>query len=201
MRVSLEYGVLEKRVSQSIGEYEEDISLLYTVLKLFTKILSEVVAQTGVREEQQAFRKNSSTIDAIFILRQIAEKEIEFNKKTKSLTILKKPCRCKLAVNEHSIEQVMKFRYLRVDITSGKKSHRRSKGTKKESSNGIWLPKRHNLAKATYEHQLQDSYLQNLRKTNYVIRNRNKSRKYLYHETAEEHGNEDPTNHHRQNIV
>ncbi|KAI4480032.1 hypothetical protein M0802_014288, partial [Mischocyttarus mexicanus] len=71
-----------------------------------------------------------------------------------------------------------------------------SKGTNKESSNGIWLPERHNLAKQTCEHQLQDSHLVNLRKTNYVIRNRNKSRKYCYQKTAEKHGNEVPTNHH-----
>ena len=31
------------------------------------------------REEQQGFRQNRSTTDAIFIVRQIAEKSIEFN--------------------------------------------------------------------------------------------------------------------------
>ncbi|KAI4474607.1 hypothetical protein M0802_015536 [Mischocyttarus mexicanus] len=49
-------------------------------MKVFTKILSEVVAQTGISEEKQGFQKNRSTTDAIFILRQIAEKAIEFNK-------------------------------------------------------------------------------------------------------------------------
>jgi hypothetical protein len=32
------------------------------------------------REEQQGFRKNRSTIDAIFIVRQIAENTTEFNR-------------------------------------------------------------------------------------------------------------------------
>ena len=56
------------------------ITLLSAVLKLMTKILAEVIAETGINEEQQGFRKNRSTIDAIFILRQIAEKSIEHNK-------------------------------------------------------------------------------------------------------------------------
>jgi len=34
------------------------------------------------REEKQGFRKNRSTTDAIFILRQIVEKSIEFNHPT-----------------------------------------------------------------------------------------------------------------------
>lgn len=56
------------------------ISLLSTVSKLLTKVLAEEVATTGIREEQQGFRPNRSAVDAIFILRQLAEKAIEFNK-------------------------------------------------------------------------------------------------------------------------
>jgi len=33
-----------------------------------------------ISEEQQEFRFNRSTVDAIFILRQMIEKSIEFNK-------------------------------------------------------------------------------------------------------------------------
>ena len=35
---------------------------------------------TGICEEQQGLRNNKSAIDAIFIIRQITEKAIEFNK-------------------------------------------------------------------------------------------------------------------------
>lgn len=38
------------------------------------------MASTGISEEQQEFRQNRSTTDAIFILRQITKKAIEFNK-------------------------------------------------------------------------------------------------------------------------
>lgn len=56
------------------------ISLLSVVQKLLTKILAKEIAQTGISEEQQDFKQNRSTVDAIFILRQISEKAIEFNK-------------------------------------------------------------------------------------------------------------------------
>lgn len=56
------------------------ISLMSSVLKLFTKILAEEVMSTGICEEQQGFRNNRSAVDAIFIIRQITEKAIEFNK-------------------------------------------------------------------------------------------------------------------------
>ncbi|XP_057672917.1 uncharacterized protein LOC130904270 [Diorhabda carinulata] len=35
---------------------------------------------SGISEEQQGFRKNRSAIDAIFVIFQIKEKAIEFNK-------------------------------------------------------------------------------------------------------------------------
>lgn len=57
------------------------ICLLSTVLKLLTKILSQnLTEQININEEQQGFRRNRSTVDAIFILRQIIEKSIEYNK-------------------------------------------------------------------------------------------------------------------------
>ena len=48
--------------------------------KFLTKIFEEEIAHNGICEEQQGFRKNRSAIDAIFTIRQIAEKAIEFNK-------------------------------------------------------------------------------------------------------------------------
>lgn len=57
------------------------ITLLNSILKTFTKlILEELCKSIQIREEQQGFRKNRSTIDAIFIVRQIAEKSREYNK-------------------------------------------------------------------------------------------------------------------------
>ena len=57
------------------------ISLLNTAMKLLTKIITQHLSSTvSINEEQQGFRQNRSTIDAIFILRQIIEKSIEFNK-------------------------------------------------------------------------------------------------------------------------
>jgi len=49
------------------------------MLKLMTRIIIEYISnQILISEEQQGF--NRSTIDAKFILRQIIEKAIEFNK-------------------------------------------------------------------------------------------------------------------------
>ena len=55
------------------------ISLVSTMSKFLTKIFEEEFADTGICEEQQGFRKNRPAIDAIFIIRQITEKAIEFN--------------------------------------------------------------------------------------------------------------------------
>ena len=44
------------------------------------KIFKEEIADTGLCKEQQGFRKNRSAIDAIFTIRQITERAIEFNK-------------------------------------------------------------------------------------------------------------------------
>lgn len=69
-----------KKGSKAEPKNYRGITLLSTVLKLLTKIIADEVTQTGISEEQQGFRQNRSTIDAIFILRQITEKSIEFNK-------------------------------------------------------------------------------------------------------------------------
>jgi hypothetical protein len=49
-------------------------------MKMFTYILSQLLQENiKLTEEQQGFRKNRSTTDAIFILRQLIEKALEFN--------------------------------------------------------------------------------------------------------------------------
>jgi hypothetical protein len=49
--------------------------------KHFLKIIhqSKLLKYIQPREEQQGFRKNRSTTDAIFIMRRIVEKSIDFN--------------------------------------------------------------------------------------------------------------------------
>lgn len=55
--------------------------MLSSIQKIMTKILTQKINnKVYFQEEQQGFRTNRSTIDAIFILRQLIEKAIEFNK-------------------------------------------------------------------------------------------------------------------------
>jgi hypothetical protein len=71
---------LFKKGSKTNPDNYRGITLLNTTLKLFTKvILRKLLQYMQPREEQQDFRKNRSTTDAIFIVRQIAEKSIQFN--------------------------------------------------------------------------------------------------------------------------
>lgn len=57
------------------------ITLLNSTMKLFTKILTDIIQKyTNTSEEQQGFRKNRSTLDAIYIIRQLIEKSIEYDK-------------------------------------------------------------------------------------------------------------------------
>lgn len=69
-----------KKGEKTDPENYRGISLLGSVTKLFTKIIAEEVASTGIADEQQGFRRNRSTIDTVFILRQKTEKAIEYNK-------------------------------------------------------------------------------------------------------------------------
>lgn len=70
-----------KKGSKSDPENYRGITLMNSTTKLFTKlILNQLLKHISPREEQQGFRKNRSTTDAIFIVRQIVEKAIEFNK-------------------------------------------------------------------------------------------------------------------------
>lgn len=57
------------------------ICLLNSISKLLTKIITKkIMNKIKISEEQQGFRPNRSTIDAVFILRQMIEKSIEFQK-------------------------------------------------------------------------------------------------------------------------
>ena len=76
---SITIPILKKGSRKDPANYR-GITLLSSILKLFTKILSDEIHARGMCEEQQGFRKNRSTIDAIFTIRQIAEKSIEYNK-------------------------------------------------------------------------------------------------------------------------
>jgi len=50
-------------------------------MKLFTKIICCIISeQIPIMEEQQGFRKNRSTTGAIFIIQQIVEKSLEYEK-------------------------------------------------------------------------------------------------------------------------
>lgn len=70
-----------KKGQKTVPENYRGITLLDSTLKAFTKtILQEISKTIQIRDEQQGFRKNRSTIDAIFIVRQIVEKSLELNK-------------------------------------------------------------------------------------------------------------------------
>lgn len=57
------------------------IALLNTTLKLTTRLLAnKILAHTTLSDEQQGFRKGRSCNDAIFIIRQVKEKAVEWNK-------------------------------------------------------------------------------------------------------------------------
>lgn len=72
---------LHKKGSRKDPNNYRGISLINSVAKLFTKIIStKITTNACINEEQQGFRANRSTIDAIFILRQIVEKSIEYAK-------------------------------------------------------------------------------------------------------------------------
>lgn len=57
------------------------INLLSTTLKLTTRIISNKINSiTQISEEQQGFRSGRSCNDAVFVIRQIIEKSIEYNR-------------------------------------------------------------------------------------------------------------------------
>lgn len=57
------------------------INLLSTSLKLTTKIITNKINRvTSLADEQQGFRSGRSCTDAVFVIRQVTEKSIEYNK-------------------------------------------------------------------------------------------------------------------------
>lgn len=79
-KTSLSVPIYKKGKRKDPDNYR-NITLLNSTHKLFTKILTnKISSQVNISEEQQGFRRNRSTVDAIFTLRQMIEKSIEFNK-------------------------------------------------------------------------------------------------------------------------
>lgn len=77
---SITVPIFKKGDKKNPGNYR-GITLLNTSMKLFTNTLKSIISNNiQLSEEQQGFRNNRSTTDAIFILRQIVEKSIEYDK-------------------------------------------------------------------------------------------------------------------------
>lgn len=70
-----------KKGNKQIPDNYRGINLLNTVLKITTKIIHSKLSELiTLSDEQQGFRVGRSCTDAIFIVRQITEKALEFNK-------------------------------------------------------------------------------------------------------------------------
>ena len=78
-KLSVTIPIYKKAAKTDTTNYR-GISLLSRMSKFLTKIFEEEIPDTGICEEPQGFVKNRSAIDAIFTIRQITEKAIEFNK-------------------------------------------------------------------------------------------------------------------------
>lgn len=70
-----------KKGEKKNPENYRGINLLNTHLKLTTSIISDnILKMIQLQDEQQGFRRGRSCVDAIFIIRQISEKSLEFNR-------------------------------------------------------------------------------------------------------------------------
>lgn len=70
-----------KKGKKNNPENYRGITLLNTISKLLTKIVAlKIEPILKISEEQQGFRKNRSTTDAIYIVQQVVEKAIEYKK-------------------------------------------------------------------------------------------------------------------------
>ena len=70
-----------KRGNRNDPSNYRGITLLCTNLKLLTKILlNKLKPLIKTNEEQYGFRRNRSTVDALFVVRQVIEKSIEYSK-------------------------------------------------------------------------------------------------------------------------
>ncbi|XP_015189765.1 PREDICTED: uncharacterized protein LOC107073587 [Polistes dominula] len=74
------WNMLRNRKKQTDINNYRGISIFSAVQKLMRNIPAKEIEQTGLSEEEQSFQQNKFTVDAIFILRQIAEKAIEISK-------------------------------------------------------------------------------------------------------------------------
>lgn len=73
--------LLYKKGEKSDPRNYRGINLLCTVLKLTTKIIARrLEGDLYLEDEQQGFHKGRSCNDAIFIIRQVKEKSLEFNR-------------------------------------------------------------------------------------------------------------------------
>ncbi|KAH1011016.1 hypothetical protein HUJ04_000458 [Dendroctonus ponderosae] len=121
-------------------------------------------------------------------------------RKTQSLTISKEPRRCKLAVYNQSVEQVMTFKYLGANITSNGnlKEEVRNQTSKAALISGylrdiIWRNKHMSIGSS--------QNLQNLRETSDGIRRRNKSGKHNKQTLTKNNGNASPKIHNRTHTI
>ena len=70
-----------KKGDKKLTSNYRGINLLSTSLKLLTKIITNKInGLISLQDEQQGFRSGRSCTDAVFVLRQITEKSIEYNK-------------------------------------------------------------------------------------------------------------------------
>lgn len=69
-----------KKGDRKLPENYRGINLLSSTLKLITKIITNKINSIiSLSDEQQGFRTGRSCTDAVFVIRQIAEKSIEYN--------------------------------------------------------------------------------------------------------------------------
>ena len=88
-RISLMYGFHKKGDKTDCNNYR-GISLLPTTYKIFSNILlSRLIpyAKEIIGDHHCGFRRNRSTIDHIFCIRQILEKKWEYNEEVHHLFI------------------------------------------------------------------------------------------------------------------
>ena len=64
-----------------MSEKHREINLLLTILKLTTKIITNKINERiSLAGEQRGFRSGRSCVDTIFVMRQITEQSIEYNR-------------------------------------------------------------------------------------------------------------------------
>ena len=79
-KTSIVIPIFKKGDKQNPNNYRP-INLLNSMLKITTKIIqNKLTEMIPLCEEQQGYRLGRSCIDAIFVVRQIVEKSLEFNK-------------------------------------------------------------------------------------------------------------------------